>query len=327
MLITGDSGTGKEIVSTVIHQLSPRRHHPFVKVNCAAIAANLIEAELFGWERGAFTDAKERRLGLFEQAEGGTLFLDEIGELSLDLQVKLLRALQQRTIRRLGGTQEIKIDVRIIAATNRNLAVAVREGRFRIDLFYRLNVYPIHLEPLRLRPEDIRPLSTLFLSQIAKKYGIDPVPRLSESAIKQAKEWEWPGNVRELRNVLTRAVLTSEPVIRSLPLMSDLVNQIDDTFGSGTGFNTALSPLSQSRLLPTSLNPAGAESIPMRDERPSGLFNEPLPDFETLQKAYFRSILKETRGKISGANGAAERTGLHPNTLRSRLLKLGIVSP
>lgn len=310
VLVTGDSGTGKEVVASVIHRLSSRRGKPFVKVNCAAIAPNLVEAELFGWERGAFTDARERHAGLFEQADGGTIFLDEVGELSMDLQAKLLRVLQQRTVRRLGGSNEIDINVRIIAATNRNLSTLVEENRFRLDLFYRLNVYPLHIEPLHKRLEDIEPLSRLFLGQLSRRYGIEPAPMLAESALQEARLWPWPGNVRELRNVITRAVLTGEPLIRHLPLVQDFVPR-----------TPAYEPGPRGPAAPT----LSVTSAVMRMATGAQTTKAALPDFESWQRTYFESVLASTKGKISGPGGAAEVTGIHPNTLRSRLKKLGLL--
>ena len=311
VLITGDSGTGKEVLARVLHALSPRRGKPFVAVNCAAIPAALFESELFGSEKGAYTDAKAARSGIFETAEGGTLFLDEIGELPADIQVKLLRALQQQTIRRVGGTKEIKLDVRIVAATNRNLAREVEAERFRLDLYYRLNVFPLHLKPLRERPEDIESLSALFLTELARKYGV-PVPTLSDKALAEARAWSWPGNVRELRNVMERVVLSDERVAETLPLTRDFAKTAESVA-------TAKMPVRTEEAEPVS----SATEAPA-DEPDTGSDARPLPTFEALQKEYFTEVLRRTNGKISGKNGAAEVTGLHPNTLRSRLLKLGI---
>src|SRR5690606_6761697 len=176
VLITGESGTGKEAVARAIHGASPRREAPFVGVNCGAIPENLLESELFGHERGAFTGAERAREGLFMEADGGTLFLDEIGELPLALQVKLLRALQERTVRALGGAQEREVDVRVLAATSRDLVEEVEEGRFREDLFYRINVIHLHLPPLRSRPEDVAPLAEHFLNRHGRRLGIEPAP-------------------------------------------------------------------------------------------------------------------------------------------------------
>lgn len=206
VLILGESGTGKERVANAIHQLSPRKLKPFVVVNCAALPASLIESELFGHERGAFTGAVDKRIGKFEQAGGGTIFLDEIGEMPVELQVKLLRVLQEKEIERVGGSAPLKINVRIIAATNRNLEKEVAEGRFRLDLYYRLNVFPITLPPLRERKEDLPELITHFLQYFNRKSG-KKINGLSDKAWKKLMGYQWPGNIRELENLLERGVL------------------------------------------------------------------------------------------------------------------------
>jgi two-component system, NtrC family, response regulator PilR len=205
VLITGESGTGKELVAQAIHGLSPRREAPFVSINCGALPENLLESEMFGHVRGAFTDAHQNKKGLFEAAHRGTLFLDEVGEMPLSMQVKLLRALQERTIRRVGGTEEIEVDVRVIAATNRNLETLVQEKRLREDLYYRLNVIPMRLPALRDRQEDIPILARHFL----EGFGRDAdrrVTKISEEAMRRLIRYPWPGNVRELENVMERAV-------------------------------------------------------------------------------------------------------------------------
>ncbi len=214
VLVTGESGTGKELVARAIHTLSPRADKPFVSFNCGAITDTLLETELFGHEPGAFTDAKHRKKGLFEVAHGGTLFLDEVGETSPAMQVKLLRALQERTIRRVGGTQEIEVDVRVISATNVPLDQLVQEKRFREDLYYRLQVIPIQTPPLRERREDIPLLAEHFLRRFAGQMG-KRVAKVSDAAVEALKRYSWPGNVRELENVIERAVAleTTEAVL------------------------------------------------------------------------------------------------------------------
>jgi two-component system response regulator AtoC len=209
VLILGESGTGKELVARAIHDASPRRARRFVAVNCAAIPGALLESELFGHRRGAFTDAVRDKTGLFEDADGGTLFLDEIGELPLALQAKLLRALQEGEIRRVGDTQSIKVDVRLIAATLRDLADDVREGRFREDLYYRLNVLAVPVPPLRERPEDIPQLARFFAQRHAARHQLGEI-ELSDVAIEALVRQPWPGNVRELENVIERAVVLAE---------------------------------------------------------------------------------------------------------------------
>ena len=209
VLVTGETGTGKELVAGLIHGLSPRAHGPFVKVNCAALPETLLESELFGHERGAFTGADRTRIGRFEQAHGGTLFLDEIGDMAAATQAKLLRVLQDREFHRLGGTREIRADVRILAATNQELEREIRAGRFREDLFFRLNVIRIHLPPLRERPEDAEALALHFTEHFAHELG-QPVRGLAAAALARLRAHAWPGNVRELRNVIERAVLLAD---------------------------------------------------------------------------------------------------------------------
>jgi DNA-binding NtrC family response regulator len=206
VLITGESGTGKELVAQAVHQNGPRAKAPFVKLHCAALAETILESELFGHEKGAFTGAVGRREGRFKQADGGTLFLDEIGEISPAIQVKLLRFLQERTFERVGGNETVKVDVRIIAATNRDLEAEVAAGKFREDLFYRLNVVNIEMPPLRARPSDLLPLATHFLERFAKENG-KRVDGFAEDAVERITAYRWPGNVRELENVMERAVV------------------------------------------------------------------------------------------------------------------------
>lgn len=203
VLITGDSGTGKELVAQAIHNLSPRSHQPFIEINCGSLPFNLLETELFGHERGAFTDAKNRKIGLFEEADGGSIFLDEIGEMDISLQVKLLRVLEDRKIRRLGGSRNIDINVRIIAATNADLRGALERKEFREDLYYRLNVFPIHIPPLRDRREDIPILLEYFLQQFSTEFN-KSIRGFSREAVDLVMRYHWPGNVRELRNVVER---------------------------------------------------------------------------------------------------------------------------
>ncbi len=214
VLILGESGTGKERFADCIHRLSSRKDKPFVKVNCATLPSTLIESELFGHEKGAFTGATEKRAGKFELANGGTLFLDEIGEMPVELQAKILRVLQEKEIDRLGSTAPIKIDVRVIAATNRNLEREISEGRFRLDLYYRLNVFPISIPPLRDRIEDIPLLLTHFLQKFSQSTDQTNVPKVSDRALQQLLNYDWPGNVRELENVIERSViLTKDDII------------------------------------------------------------------------------------------------------------------
>ncbi|HKB45223.1 MAG TPA: sigma-54 dependent transcriptional regulator [Chitinophagaceae bacterium] len=217
-LLLGESGTGKEKIAECIHGLSPRKNRSFIKVNCAVLPATLIESELFGHERGAFTGAFEKRIGKFEQASGGTIFLDEIGEMPPEMQVKLLRVLQEKEIERVGGKNTLKIDVRVIAATNRNLEKEIAEGHFRMDLYYRLNVFPIVLPPLRERKEDIPVLALHFMHLYNKKIG-KQIKDISSEVLEKLMLYDWPGNIRELENLMERSILlTSGPVIADVTL-------------------------------------------------------------------------------------------------------------
>jgi formate hydrogenlyase transcriptional activator len=208
VLILGETGTGKELVARAIHQLGPRRDRLLVTVNCAALAPGVIASELFGHEPGAFTGAVRRRLGRFELAHKGTLFLDEVGELPPEIQVMLLRGLQERVIERVGGSEPVMVDVRVIAATHQDLAVAIQEGRFRADLFFRLNVFPIHVPPLRERTEDLPDLVRHFLHHFGKRMGKD-VSQVSPTTLQLLREYHWPGNVRELENIIERAMIVT----------------------------------------------------------------------------------------------------------------------
>lgn len=208
VLIVGESGTGKEVVASTIHELSRRKQRPFVAFNCGAISATLIESEIFGHEKGAFTSADKRRIGYFESAHGGSVFLDEITEMPADLQVKLLRVLEESKFRRVGGNEEIELDARILAATNRDPELAIRDGRLRQDLYYRLNVFPLAIPPLRERKEDIPLLAARFLEAFAKADSAQP-PAIESGFLEALDAWDWPGNVRELRNVVQRAWIVS----------------------------------------------------------------------------------------------------------------------
>jgi DNA-binding NtrC family response regulator len=222
VLITGESGTGKELVAQAIHNLSPRADKPFIEINCGSLPFNLLESELFGHERGAFTDARTRKLGLFEEADNGSIFLDEIGEMDMGLQVKLLRVLEDRKIRRLGGNRNIDINVRIIAATNARLKDVIEARGFREDLYYRLNVFPIHIPPLRERREDIAPLLEIFLQRFCREFN-KSIGSFSAAAIDLMKRYHWPGNVRELRNVVERiCIMHNVEVIKEAHLPREI---------------------------------------------------------------------------------------------------------
>jgi formate hydrogenlyase transcriptional activator len=221
VLLLGETGTGKELIARAVHDRSPRSARTMVKVNCAALPPQLMESELFGHEKGSYTGATERRIGKFELAHNSTLFLDEIGELPLELQAKLLRVLQEKEIERLGGKGPLRVDVRIIAATNRELAEEVAAGRFRADLYYRLNVFPLELPPLRTRPDDLLPLATYFLRKLSQKLG-KPFTSIANASLQQIQHYAWPGNIRELENVLERAAILSAPptLVLAAPLVS-----------------------------------------------------------------------------------------------------------
>jgi len=246
VLIQGESGTGKELVARALHYHGPRQNKPWVVVNCGAIPANLIESEFFGHERGAFTDAREQRIGKFEQANGGTLFFDEIGELSPDAQVKLLRVLQEKEITRVGGRETIPVDVRIIAATNKNLEEEVKKGSFREDLFYRISVFTISIPPLRERREDIPPLVEHFLQKYSQKLGVGPM-RISREAMELLEDYPWPGNVRELENVIQRAMILCKKgtiIKEDLPLRIQGYAE-EETLGERVGLEERIKRLTE----------------------------------------------------------------------------------
>ena len=294
VLINGQSGTGKEIFAQAIHNASPRNSKPFIAINCGALPEQLLESELFGHARGAFTGAVSNREGLFQAAEGGTLFLDEIGDLPLELQPKLLRVLQEREIERLGGSRTIPVNVRVIAATNRDLWQMVEDRQFRSDLFYRLNVFPLELPPLRDRPEDIPLLAKHFTQKMARHMNraIDAIPT---EALRQLMSWDWPGNVRELENVIERAVLLTR----------------------GNSLNLHLN-VRQSRLLPT-LNEDSALRSSMAQ-----LLHPTTPENDEEERQRIVQVLRETNGIVAGPRGAATRLGMKRTTLLSRMQRLGI---
>jgi formate hydrogenlyase transcriptional activator len=293
VLIYGETGTGKELIARAIHDRSTRKDRPLVKVNCSAISAGLVESELFGHVKGAFTGAFERRIGRFELADGGTIFLDEVGELPLDTQVKLLRVLQEREFEPVGSNRSIRVDVRIICATNRNLQESIKEGTFRSDLYYRLNVFPLVVPPLRERRADIPELAMFFLSRYARNLG-KRIEGISTATKEKLANYSWPGNIRELQNLIERALILCSG--RILDLDSDLTN------------------ISGSFQIP----PAELVQMATRVEQ---------SQFKTLQEVereHIEAALNQTHGVIEGAGGAAKALGLHPNTLRHRMEKLGI---
>ena len=296
VLILGETGSGKELFARAIHSRSKRSHRPLVKVNCGSIAPGLVESELFGHVKGAFTGAIDKRVGRFELADGGTIFLDEIGELPLEAQVKLLRVLQEQEFEPVGSSRTVGVSVRVIAATNRDLDEAVRDGRFRADLLYRLNVFPIEVPPLRKRQPDIPLLVAFFASAMARKIG-KPIHGFSTRSMERMVNYSWPGNVRELQNIVERAAILARGPILDLEGMS-----LDEQKSPGSNDE----PVSAE---------ASARGIPVAER---------LQDVERL---HILSVLKNTGGVVEGAKGAATILGLHPNTLRSRMKKLGISFP
>ena len=311
VLILGETGTGKELIARAIHNRSTRRDRPLVKVNCAAISAGLVESELFGHVKGAFTGALERRVGRFELADGGTIFLDEIGELPLETQVKLLRVLQEQEFEPVGSNRSVRVNVRVIAATNRDLPEAIRTGRFRTDLFYRLNVLPIEVPPLRSRRADIPQLVTFFLSGFVKKFG-KRITSISPETMARLTGYAWPGNIRELQNIVERAiVLCDGPVL-----------ELDQDLAPVSGMAPAAA---------VSDTPGAAREAP-RDASPGAAApREPspseLPTLEEAERRHIVAALEHTGGVIHGPRGAARILDLHPNTLRSRMERLGIKVP
>jgi len=293
VLIVGETGCGKELFARAVHSRSKRAGRPLVKVNCGAIAPGLVESELFGHVKGAFTGAVEKRTGRFELANGGTIFLDEISELPLEAQVKLLRVLQEQEFEPVGSSRTIRVNVRVIAATNRDLEQAVLDGKFRDDLLYRLNVFPIHVPPLRERRSDLSLLVGFFTASLARKLG-KPVKGFNARSMERLLQYSWPGNVRELQNVVERAAILSPGPVLEL----------------------------EGSLLAHSSSPVGrSPESPLASAGPGA--NERLQEVE---RSHIISVLRTTGGVIGGGKGAAAILGLHPNTLRSRMKKLGISS-
>jgi formate hydrogenlyase transcriptional activator len=295
-LIYGETGTGKELIARAIHNRSARKDCALVSVNCSAISAGLVESELFGHLKGAFTGAIERRIGRFELANGGTIFLDEIGELPLETQVKLLRVLQEQEFEPVGSSRTQRVDVRVIAATNRNLQEMVQAGRFRSDLYYRLNVFPLQMPPLRERRSDIPHLVALCVPRFARRFG-KKIEGVSQGTMARLMSYPWPGNVRELQNVLERAVvLATGPILR---LDKDLV-----PMAASEDFETA--------------------EVPVQEAQPPALSTSGLPTLEEVQRSHILAALQQSDGVVDGPKGAARILNLHPNTLRHRMNKLGI---
>jgi formate hydrogenlyase transcriptional activator len=296
VLIEGETGTGKELIARVIHNTSSRRGRPFVKLSCAAIPSGLLESELFGHEKGAFTGAVERRVGRFENAHSGTIFLDEIGEIPLELQPKLLRVLQEQEFERLGSTRTVRVDVRVVAATNRNLQQMAEEGTFRSDLYYRLSVFPLLMPPLRERSDDIPLLARFFKDKFARRMN-KTVDSISEEAMRILSSYHWPGNIRELQNVIERAVILCQG--------SEL--QVDSVLRE-----------SMSRRSDEQLRAAANDSD-------GTVFSK--DEIDRLERRNILAALEKTNWKIYGPGGAAEMLGVKPTTLAARVTRMGLKRP
>lgn len=288
VLILGETGTGKEIIANAIHFSSPRKDGPFIKMNCGALPENLIDSELFGHERGAFTGAVAESRGRFERAEGGTIFLDEIGELPQSAQVRLLRVLQHHEVERVGGKRPLPVNIRVIAATHRNLQEMINQGSFREDLWYRLSGFPITVPPLRQRKEDVPALTRHFMAVKSRELGLGYPPSIAPGALLQLTEYNWPGNVRELENLVERELIRH----RGGPLTFELISSSVDR---------TTTPLPA---------PDGVPPFPLK--------------LEEAMAAHISAVLKLAKGRIHGPGGAAEMLGMNANTLRWRLDKLGI---
>jgi formate hydrogenlyase transcriptional activator len=299
VLVLGESGTGKELVARAIHEASPRAGKPLVRVNCASVPKELFESEFFGHVKGAFTGAVRDRIGRFELADGGTLFLDEVGEIPQELQAKLLRVLQDGQFERVGEERTRSVNVRIVAATNRDLPSEAKAGRFRQDLYYRLGVFPIQLPPLRDRRSDIPALAEHFVRLSATKFAVQR-PKLSRSNLEELQRYDWPGNVRELQNVIERAVILA----RGGPMHFDL---------AGNGPSAAASVVSAS--IPAAVAPA-APALDSPDLT--------LADLDRLEREIIQRAIADSGGKVYGPEGAAAKLGLKPTTLASKLKALGL---
>jgi transcriptional regulator with GAF, ATPase, and Fis domain len=286
ILILGETGVGKEVIANAIHRMSPRRNGPIIKVNCGAIPENLIDSELFGHEKGAFTGAVKQKRGLFERSNHGTIFLDEIGELPSWAQIRLLRVLQTQEIERVGGSPPIKLDIRVIAATHRDLKAMVDNGTFRDDLWFRINAFPIQIPPLRHRPEDIPLLTAHFLMKKSQEFGITPQPKSAPDAIKRLIRHSWPGNVRELENTVERALIQHRH-----------------------------GPIHFHRILEKEVAQPTALSLNARHDNLA---------LNGVLRRHIEIVLRLSKGKVNGPGGAAEMLNINPNTLRKKMQKLGI---
>ena len=303
VLVLGETGTGKELIARAIHNISPRCGRPFVKLNCAAIPFDLLESELFGHEKGAFTGAVAQRVGRFEMADTGTLFLDEIGDLPLALQPKLLRVLQEQEFERLGSGRTHRINVRLVAATHRDLAHMVAHNEFRSDLYYRLNVFPVLIPPLRERRDDIPQLVLHFVEVFSRRMG-KRIEQIPETTMNAFSTYHWPGNVRELQNLVERAVIRSDNGVLPNPLSTSQAS-----WGSVLKLGADLLPVEESgrRIEPGAMpEPESTDSL------------------EDIQRQHILRVLERTGWVISGPNGAGAILNVHPNTLRSFMKRLGI---
>jgi DNA-binding NtrC family response regulator len=303
VLIHGETGTGKELIARALHEQSPRRDRPMVKLNCSAISAGLVESELFGHVKGAFTGASDRRVGRFELADGGTLFLDEVSELPLETQAKLLRVLQEREFEPVGSSRTVKVDVRVIAATNRDLQTDADNKRFRTDLYYRLNVFPIELPPLRERPEDVETLARHFMQRMARKLG-KPLVDIERQTLARLRAHTWPGNIRDLQNTIERAAVLAP---------SDVLI-VDWELGPATRHASAIAT-----------NGAGNPASEVTPKTPHA--GSDVLSLEALERQHIIAVLKRTHGVIEGPKGAAHLLNLKPSTTRFRMKKLGITKP
>ena len=314
VIIQGETGVGKEFVACAIHEQSARKNHPFVTVNCGAIPPSLVESELFGHERGAFTGAVATRRGYFEQAQGGTIFLDEIGDLPLSAQVKLLRVLEKGHLVRVGGSRALRLDVRIIAATNADLEAKMRRGTFRRDLWYRLAVFPMHVPPLRERTGDIPHLVRDFLSAKTAELNMNFRGGVPEKEIRRLYGYDWPGNVRELEHVVERSLIMHGedigPLHFVLPENAETEKVPENAPGSGTNVRSG-------RFVPQEGLPPAVPA----DQ------NAPWPTLKEVEERHIRETLKKTGGKLLGADGAATLLGIHYSTLRARMKAMGLPLP
>jgi formate hydrogenlyase transcriptional activator len=307
VLLLGDTGTGKELIARAIHDHSRRKQRTFVKLNCAAIPTGLLESELFGHEKGAFTGAIIQKVGRLELADQGTLFLDEVGDIPLEIQPKLLRALQEREFERLGSTHTRKVNVRLIAATNRDLEKMIAEREFRSDLYYRLNVFPIRIPPLRERREDIPLLVRYFVEKFARQMQkqIETIPA---AAMKTLTNWDWPGNIRELENFIERAVILTRGKSLDVPVAELNKSRVSPSVSDDSSHGQDVARIVKETI--SALNKGAVKSV--GDE------------YDDKQRQEIMRVLQETKGRVGGADGAAARMGINRTTLLSRIKKFGM---